>query len=147
MARYHYFLSMSEPAQENLYRRTAELLQPGDIELAGAVIHTEYGSDEESLLHQLTLDAGDAVANHAAVDGTYVYSGNDDSEFGVNQHQGLTLSDDEFVWECQQLLREGRFDVVLYWEMTDDHDAVLDDIRDVEGVERAVGVTEDDYRT
>ena len=136
---------MSETAKENLYRQTVELLRPGDIELAGAVVHTAYDSDEESLLHQLTLDAGDAVAGHADVGETYVYSGNDDSDFGVNQHQGLTLEGDEFVWECQQLLREGRFDLVLYWKATGDHDAVLDDIRGVEGVERVVGVTEDGY--
>ena len=136
---------MSDTADENLYRQTVELLRPGDIELAGAVVHTAYDSDEESLLHQLTLDAGDAVAEHAAAGETYVYSGNDDSDFGVNQHQGLTLDDDEFVWECQQLLREGRFDLVMYWRATDDHDEVLDDVRDVEGVERVVGVTEDGY--
>jgi hypothetical protein len=136
---------MSETARENLYRQTVELLRPGDIELAGAVVHTAYDADEESLLHQLTLDAGDAVADHAAASETYVYSGNDDSEFGVNQHQGLTLEDDEFVWECQQLLREGRFDLVLYWRATDDHEAVLEDIRAVDGVDEVVGVTEDGF--
>ncbi|WP_232702712.1 DUF5778 family protein [Halobacterium wangiae] len=136
---------MSETVDENLYRETVELLRPGDIELAGAVVHTRYGSDEESLLHQLTLDAGDAVAAHAETGDTYVYSGNDSDEFGVNQHQGLTLADDEFVWECQQLLRDGRFDLVLYWEATGDHDAVLSDIADVEGVEEVVGITEDGF--
>ena len=136
---------MSETVDENLYRETVELLQPGDIELAGAVVHTGYGSDEESLLHQLTLDAGDAIAAHAEKGDTYVYSGNDSDEFGVNQHQGLTLEGDEFVWECQQLLRDGRFDLVLYWEATGDHDAVLSDIRGVDGVEEVVGDTEDGF--
>ncbi|MFB6072971.1 MAG: DUF5778 family protein [Halobacterium sp.] len=136
---------MSETANADLYRQTVGLLQPGDIELAGAVLHTDYDSDEESLLHQLTLDAGDAVAEHAEKGDTYVYSGNDSDEFGVNQHQGLTLEGDEFVWECQQLLRDGRFDVVLYWEATGDHDAVLADLASVDGVERVVGVTEDGF--
>ncbi|WP_336036441.1 DUF5778 family protein [Halobacterium yunchengense] len=136
---------MSETVDEDLYRGTVELLKPGDISLAGAVVHTTYDSSEESMLHQLTLDAGDAVAEHGDAGDTYVYSGNDSDEFGVNQHQGLTLADDEFVWECQQLLREGTFDLVLYWEATGDHDAVLADIRDLDGVDRVVGVTEDGY--
>jgi hypothetical protein len=140
---------MSETAHADLYRETVELLRPGDIELAGAVLHTAYDSDEESKLHQLTLDAGRAVADHAGKGDTYVYSGNDSDEFGVNQHQGLTLDGDEFVWECQQLRRGDEFVVVLYWEATgddgDDHDAVVADIADVEGVEEAVAVTEDGF--
>ena len=136
---------MSETVNEDLYRNTVELLQPGDIELAGAVVHTTFHSSQESLLHQLTLDAGEAVAEYGESGDTYVYSGNDSDEFGVNQHQGLTLADDEFVWECQQLLREGVFDLVLYWEATDDHDAVLADIRDLDGVDRVVGIHEDGY--
>ncbi len=136
---------MSETVNENLYRQTVDLLQPGEIELEGAVVHTSYDSDEESMLHQATLDAGDVVADYAGKGDTYVYSGNDDSDFGVNQHQGLTLDGDEFVWECQQLLRDGTFDLVLYWEATDAHDDVLADIADIDGVERVVGVTEDGY--
>lgn len=136
---------MSETVNENLYRQTVELLRPGEIELEGAVVHTSYDSDEESMLHQATLDAGEVVADYAEKGDTYVYSGNDDSDFGVNQHQGLTLDGDEFVWECQQLLRDGTFDVVLYWEATDAHDDVLADIAAIDGVERVVGVTEDGY--
>ena len=136
---------MSETVNENLYRQTVDLLQPGEIELEGAVVHTSYDSDEESMLHQATLDAGDVVAGYAGKGDTYVYSGNDDSDFGVNQHQGLTLDGDEFVWECQQLLRDGTFDLVLYWEATDAHDDVLADIATIDGVERVVGVTEDGY--
>ncbi|MFB6269085.1 MAG: DUF5778 family protein [Halobacterium sp.] len=136
---------MSETVNEDLYRDTVELLKPGDIELAGAVVHTTYDSSQESMLHQLTLDAGSAVAEYAEKGDTYVYSGNDSDEFGVNQHQGLTLDGDEFVWECQQLLREGTFDLVLYWEATGDHDAVLEDIRGLDGVDRVVGVREDGY--
>jgi hypothetical protein len=136
---------MSETVDEDLYRQTVELLQPGDIELAGAVVHTDYDSDAESMLHQLTLDVGEVVAEHSEKGDTYVYSGNDSDEFGVNQHQGLTLKDDEFVWECQQLLREDGFDVVVYWEATGDHEAVLADVREVDGVESVVAVTEDGF--
>jgi len=136
---------MSETANADLYRQTVELLQPGDIELEGAVVHTTYDGDEESKLHQLTLDAGQVVADHAEKGDTYVYSGNDSDEFGVNQHQGLTIEGDEFVWECQQLLREGEFAVVLYWEATGDHEAVLEGVRDVDGVADVVAVTEDGF--
>lgn len=136
---------MSETVNENLYRQTVELLAPGEVELEGAVVHTSYESDEESMLHQATLDAGDVVARYSERGDTYVYSGNDDSDFGVNQHQGLTLDGDEFVWECQQLLRDGTFDIVLYWKVTGAHDDVLDEIRALDGVERVVGVTEDGY--
>lgn len=138
---------MSETVNENLYRQTVQLLQPGEVDLEGAVVHTSYASDEESMLHQATLDAGDVVADYAEKGDTYVYSGNDDSDFGVNQHQGLTLADDEFVWECQQLLRDGTFDIVLYWEATDAHADVLADIASIDGVEHVVGVTEDGYTT
>jgi hypothetical protein len=127
-------------ADEDLYRRAAALLEPGDIELHGAVVHTGYGPDEESMTHQATLDVGDVVADHRGVEEWYVYSGNDDAEFGLNQHQGLTPAD-EFVWECQHLLREGTFDVVVYWEAGDDLAAVVADIR-AAGYD-AVGVTED----
>jgi hypothetical protein len=137
---------MSDTADEDLYRQAVQLLQPGDIELAGAVLHTEYDGDAEAKLHQLTLDAGDAVSEHAEKGDTYVYSGNDSDEFGVNQHQGLTLDGDEFVWECQQLLRDSTFDVVLYWEAASDLDAVLDDLAAVDGVTDVVGVTESGVR-
>jgi len=134
---------MTGAIDEDLYRRAVELLRPGDISLEGAVVHTDYGPDEESMVHQATIEVGDVVAEHAGKGDTWVYSGNDDSRFGLNQHQGLTIADDEFVWECQQLLREGSFDVVLYWETTGDHEAVLADIRDA-GYD-TVGITEDGF--
>jgi hypothetical protein len=113
----------------DLYQRTQRLLEPGDIELVGAIVHTEIGSDQEPELHQATLEIGDLIAEYAVGEDTYVYSGNDDSEFGVNQHQGRTLDGDEFVWECQQLLREETFDVVFYYEADVDQDALLADVR------------------
>jgi len=125
-------------ADETLYRRAAALLEPGEIELHGAVVHTDHGGDEESLVHRATLDVGDTIADHRGVEEWYVYSGNDDPEFGLNQHQGLT-HEDGFVWECQQLLRDGTFDVVVYWEAGDDHEAILSAIREM-GYD-AVGVT------
>ncbi|WP_049900976.1 DUF5778 family protein [Halococcus agarilyticus] len=133
---------MSESIDEDLRRRAAALLEPGEIELNGVVVHTEFSSVEESLLHQATIEIGETIARHAdAADArdTYVHSGTDDPEFGLNQHQGLTIEGDAFVWECQQLLREGTYDVVFYYEANCDHAAILDDLRDegytVTGVE------------
>ncbi len=134
---------MAEPADDDLYRRVEALLEPGDVALDGLVVHTDLGSDQEPALHQLTVDVGDAVAAHAGLDpaDTYVHSGNDDPEFGVNQHQGRTIEGDEFVWECQQLLREGSYDVVVYYGSDVDHEDLLADLRadglDVTGVEGA----------
>lgn len=112
----------------DLYERTKALLEPGDIELNGVIVHTDFGNDQEARLHQASLDVGDVIAEHADVGETYVYSGNDDSRFGLNQHQGLTLAGDEFVWECQQLLRDETFDVVFYYEATADQAAIVSDI-------------------
>jgi len=138
---------MPDTIDADLYQRVSGLLEPGDIELHGAVIHTEYDGEEESLLHQATLDAGDAIAEQTADERTYVYSGNDSDEFGVNQHQGLTVDGDEFVWECQQLLRDGTFDLVIYWEanapLEDVLAAVEAALADTEGEYEVVGVTED----
>jgi uncharacterized protein (DUF736 family) len=123
---------------EELRRRTEALLEPGDIELQGLIVHTEYDSSEESMLHRATIEIGDNISKHASEADTYVYSGTDDPEFGLNQHQGLTIKNDEFVWECQQLLREETYDVVFYYEASADHGAIVDDLRaegyDVTGV-------------
>jgi hypothetical protein len=132
---------MSETFDEDLYRRTKALLEPGEIELNAAIIHTTYDGSEDVQMMQATIDAGDVIAEHAGHDPTdcYVYSGNDDTDFSSNQHQGLTLDGEEFVWECQQLLRQGSFDIVIYYEASADHEAILEDIRalgyDVTGVE------------
>ncbi|UPW00894.1 DUF5778 family protein [Halorussus gelatinilyticus] len=132
---------MEDALDEDLYRRTKQLLEPGDIELNGAVVHTDFGGDEETEMHQATVDVGDVIAEHAGHEptDTFVYSGTDDTDFASNQHQGLTLDDESFVWECQQLLREGTFDVVFYYEASADHEAILDGIRglgfEVTGVE------------
>ena len=132
---------MSDVLDEDLYRRTKQLLEPGEIQLNGAIVHTDIGSDDDIAMHQATVDIGDVIAEGAGLDptDTYVYSGTDDTDFSSNQHQGLTLDDEEFVWECQQLLREGTFDVVFYYEASADHEAILEGIReagfDVTGVE------------
>ena len=124
---------MSDAIDDDLYRRTKALLEPGDIELNGVVVRTDLTGDQEPTLHQATLDVGDVVAEAAGVDPaeTYVYSGNDDSEFGVNQHQGRTLEDDAFVWECQQLMRDGTYDVVFYYEADADQEAIVEGVEEL----------------
>ncbi|MEF8977987.1 MAG: DUF5778 family protein [Haloarculaceae archaeon] len=123
---------MNDALDAELRRRTWQLLQPGDIELDGLVVHTEFGGDAETNMHQATIEIGEIIAENAGYDpsGTYVYSGNDDPEFASNQHQGLTLDDDGFVWECQQLLRDGSFDVVFYFEAGVSTGNILADVRE-----------------
>ncbi|SEW14113.1 DUF5778 family protein [Natrinema salifodinae] len=131
----------SNALDEDLYQRTKALLEPGEIDLNGAIVHTDYDGQEDVKMMQATIDVGDIIADRSGYDPSecYVYSGNDDTDFSSNQHQGLTLDDEEFVWECQQLLREGSFDIVIYYRASADHQAILDDVRelgyDVTGVE------------
>ena len=123
---------METAIDEELRRRTAALLEPGDVELNGLVVHTGFGGDEDIEMMQATLDVGDVIAGHAGHDpgDVYVYSGNDDPEFASNQHQGKTVDGDEFVWECQQLLRDGTFDVVFYFEAAADLAGIVDATED-----------------
>jgi hypothetical protein len=116
-------------ATADLVRRTRALLEPGEIDLSGLIVHTDCDSDDEPRMHQETVAVGDLIAAAAGAGDTYVESGVDDSEFASNQHQGLTIAGDEFVWECQQLLRDGTFDLVFYYE-AGHHDAVLEAVRD-----------------
>jgi hypothetical protein len=77
----------------------------------------------------LTVELNEVIAAHAGKGETYIYAGNDDPDFSSNQFQGLTV-DDEFVWECQQLLRDGTFDIVFYYEATADQAALVEAVRD-----------------
>jgi len=122
----------TDVVDETLRQQARALLEPGEIELVGVVVPMDVDTDDEPQLHQNTIEVGDVIADHAGFDpaDTYVYSGNDDPEFGVNQHQGLTVEDDEFVWECQQLLREGTYVVVFYYEADADQAGILAGLRD-----------------
>ncbi|MFT4885206.1 MAG: hypothetical protein ACI8U4_002728 [Natronomonas sp.] len=124
---------MSDAIDEGLYERTKALLEPGEIQLNGVIVRTDLTSDEEPTLHQATLDIGNVIAEASGIDpkDTYVYSGNDDERFGVNQHQGLTLDDEEFVWECQQLARDGTYDIVFYYEADADQEAVVEGVEEL----------------
>jgi len=121
-----------DAVDEELYRRTAALLEPGDVELRGLVVHTELSGAEDIEMMETTLAVGDIIAEAAGHDpgDVYVESGNDDPEFASNQHQGLTIDGEAFVWECQQLLRDGTFDLVFYYEADADVERVVDRTRD-----------------
>lgn len=122
---------MPENDDPDLVRRTQALLAPGEIELNGVIVHTAIERSDDPAMHEATLDVGDIIATIAGQeDDWYVYSGSDDPEFASNQHQGLTLTDEEFIWECQQLLRNGTFDLVFYYKTSLDHDAILETLRD-----------------
>ena len=123
---------MEDALKDDLRRRTWELLQPGDIELDGLIVSTDLEHEREPEMHQATIEVGEYIAECAGFDptDTFVYSGTDDPEFASNQHQGLTLDDEQFVWECQQLFREGSYDIVFYFEASVDTDALLDAVRD-----------------
>ena len=131
---------MSEILDEDLYRRTKALLEPGEIELVGAVVHTDLAGEEDLEMHELTVDANEVIADHAGKGETYIYAGNDTSEFASNQFQGRTLDDEAFVWECQQLLRNGTFDVVFYYEATVDQASLVEDLEALEHVNGATAV-------
>jgi hypothetical protein len=123
---------MEDAVEADLYQRTWKLLQPGEIELDGLVVHTEFDGDTEPEMHQATVEIGELIAEHAGHDptDTFVYSGTDDPDFSSNQHQGLTLADESFVWECQQLFRNGSFDLVFYFEATTDSEGLRDAVRE-----------------
>jgi len=116
----------AEGQDTDLVQRTWRLLQPGEIDLDGLIVHTGFDGSQETQMHQATLEVGEIVAEAAGYEptDTYVESGNDSPEFSSNQHQGLTLDGEEFVWECQQLLRDGAFDIVFYYEAGADHETV-----------------------
>ena len=122
---------MSETLDSDLYQRTKALLEPGEIDLLGLIVHTDLTSDQDLEMHELTVDCNEIIADHAGKGETYIYAGNDDTDFASNQFQGLTVDDETFVWECQQLLREGTFDLVFYYEATADHEAIAEAVEEL----------------
>ena len=131
---------MSETLESDLYERTKSLLEPGDIELVGCIVHTTLGGQEDLEMHELTVDANEVIADHAGTGETFIEAGNDDTNFASNQFQGRTLDDEAFVWECQQLLRDGTFDVVFYYEAGVDQAALAADLAALDGVDRVTQV-------
>jgi len=127
-------------AVDDLYMRAKRLLEPGDIELVGCIVHTELSGREDLEMHELTVAINDVIADHAGKGEAYIYAGNDDEEFSSNQFQGKTIEDGSFVWECQQLLRGGNFDLVFYYEAGVDQEALADGLAGLEHVESVTQV-------
>lgn len=121
---------MTEVLDKELYRRAKRLLEPGEIDLVGCIVHTDLGSDEDLEMQETTVDLNEIIAAGVGKGETYIYAGNDDPEFASNQFQGRTLDGDEFVWECQQLLRGGTFDLVFYYEAIADQELIVERIRE-----------------
>lgn len=121
-----------EAIENDLYQRTKALLEPGDIELNGIIVHTPYDGQDDIEMMEASLEVGDVISAHAGHDpaDVYVHSGNDDPDFSSNQHQGKTLGGDEFVWECQQLLLDGAFHLVFYYEASADQAGIVADVRE-----------------
>jgi len=122
---------MSETLDSDLYQRTMALLEPGEIDLVGLIVHTDLASEQDLEMHELTVELNDIIAEHADKGETYIYAGNDNTDFSSNQFQGLSVDDEAFVWECQQLLRDGTFDLVFYYESTADHEAIVEAVENL----------------
>jgi hypothetical protein len=121
---------MSDQAavDHDLYRRTKALLEPGEVELIGCIVHTDLAGDEDLEMQELVVEINEVIADHADIGETFIYAGNDDTDFSSNQYQGLTVDDESFVWESQHLLRDGSFDLVFYYEAGVDQEEVVADL-------------------
>lgn len=131
---------MADPVDDDLYQRAQRLLEPGDIDLVGALVHTDLDGQQDLEMHELTVALNDVIADHAGKGEAYIYAGNDSDEFSSNQFQGKTIEDEQFVWECQQLLRNETFDIVFYYEADADQNAIVEAIEALDGVDRVTPV-------
>jgi len=130
---------MSETVDADLYTRTKALLEPGDIELAGCIVHTTLGGQEDLEMHELTVAINEVIADHAGKGESYIEAGNDDTNF-VEPVPRTDPRRRGFVWECQQLLRDGTFDLVFYYEANVDQEALADDLAELDNVDRVTQV-------
>ncbi|MFB6095574.1 MAG: DUF5778 family protein [Halodesulfurarchaeum sp.] len=134
---------MSDPGDAELYESARSLLEPGERTLEGLVVHTALPGVQETEMNRAMRELGDVIAGELTDEEVVIDAGEDDDRFGVGQFQGVTLGDGTFVWECQQLLREGTFDLVFYWEATGSLDTIVDGVAD-RGFD-VVPITEDGF--
>ena len=134
---------MSEDPDVDLYEQAVSLLRPGETELVGVVVHTDFTQAEEPAMNKRMKEVGDRIAAVLTDEDTYIYSGDDDQRFSPGQFHGRRLADDGFVWECQQLIRDGTFDLVFYWEAGENHDDVVEALEEIDSP--VVPVTEDGF--
>lgn len=126
--------SMGAPADDTLYAELLAFLEPGAIELIGIIIETTLERSEDLEVHELTVQLNDLIAAHSGKGESYIYAGNDSTAFASNQFQGRRLEDDAFVWECQHLVRQGRFTLVFYYEAEAAQAAIVDAVRGLPAV-------------
>ena len=117
---------MPATADDPLYDELVTFLEPGEIDLIGMIIDTQFDRSEDLEAHELTVELNDIIAHHSGKGEAYIYAGNDSSRFASNQYQGRGLRDDAFVWECQHLVRDGRFTLVFYYEADAAQAAIVD---------------------
>ncbi|MBS3760352.1 DUF5778 family protein [Halodesulfurarchaeum sp.] len=134
---------MSEPGDHELYQQAVSLLVPGESELVGIVVHTDYVRSEEPAMNELMLEIGERIADVLQDGEMYVYAGEDDDRFGAGQFHGRELKDDAVIWECQQLLRAETFDLVFYWERAGKQGEIVTAVEDA--AETVVPITEDGF--
>lgn len=134
---------MPEARDHELYQQAVSLLGPGEAELAGIVVHTDYDRTEEPAMNESMLSIGERIAEHLQDGEMYVYAGEADDRFGAGQFHGRRLEDDAVIWECQQLIRSETFDLVFYWEAAGEQDAIVSAVNEVAGP--VVPITEDGF--
>jgi len=134
---------MAESDDHELYQQAVSLLGPGETELVGVVVHTEYGRSQEAAMNELMLELGERIAAVLEEEEMYLYAGEDDDRFGAGQFHGRRLTDDAVIWECQQLIRDDTFDMVFYWEAEGRQDDVVDSLSKV--TSPIVPITEDGF--
>lgn len=134
---------MTESGDHELYQQAVSLLGPGESELVGVVVHTDYKRTEEPAMNELMLELGERIADLLQDGEMYVYAGEDDDRFGAGQFHGRRLADDSIIWECQQLLRSGTFDLVFYWEAAGNLGNIVTALKAT--TDRVVPITEDGF--
>ena len=122
-------MSDQSAVDHDLYRRTRALLEPGEVELIGCIVHTDLAGDEDLEMQELVVEINEVIADHADAGETFIHAGNNDTDFSSNQFQGLTVDDEAFVWESQHLLRDGSFDLVFYYEAEADQEGIVADLQ------------------
>ncbi len=115
----------TEHPDSDLYERTKRLIEPGETALDGLIVHTEIPGQQDMAMTELTITVGELIAEQVTDAETFVYSGTDDPKFASNQHQGRTIDEEDFVWECQQLLRNGSYDLIFYFKATPNLEAIV----------------------
>lgn len=91
---------MSEIIDEDFYQWIFVLFEFGDIEFVGVIVYIDFISCEDLEMQELIVEINDVIVEYVGKGDVWIYVGNDDIDFLLNQFQGFLVEDDEFVWEC-----------------------------------------------